>query len=436
MPGIRKFLRERWRTAGEGKKVVAVNVAWRGLATGVNKVARLFIVLYAANRLGSIDFGVYSFVISLATLAFIFSDWGINILLMRDFVRGETHDDRERLLSTSLLLKIAIGLLSTVAIPLILIIGYGGELSLLPLALLFAGTMLIGNIRDISISLFLAVQKAQLEFAVYVVETLTIVASYFLVFRPSPSAFSLFLVYGLGSFASALCAFLLSRKIARFHVRQFSWQLGKKLLHNGLPLSLFGLATYLFFSADQLILKHYHGYEQVGIYSVGTRIVLAVAIVPGLLNSVILPHLSRYSSDMVMVKKIIRFCFLVLTGVASLFSVGIFLFGPWLVKKFFAEEFWSITPLLGPLSLMAIPMFAVSLFDYVLISYNLQKQDFYLTLGAGVLSIILNFLLVPPYGMAGAVIACVVSQFINAALTCGYMVWVLKKRTLAMSVPA
>jgi O-antigen/teichoic acid export membrane protein len=308
-------------------------------------------------------------------------------------------------------------------------------MSLLPLALLFAATMLIGNIRDISISLFLAVQKARLEFVVYVVETIGIVVGYVVIFRAAPTALSLFFVYAFATLVSAVCAFLFGSGIARFRSGRFTWVLGKQILRNGLPLSLFGIATYLFFSADQLIVEYYHGLREVGIYNVGTRIVLAVAVVPGLLNSVVLPHLSRHREDPVKIKKIILYCLGLLVGGASLFSCGIFLLGPWIIQRFFSVEFWPIIPLLGPLSLMTVPLFAVSLFDYVLISYNLQKQDFYLTLAAGVVNVALNFGLVPRYGIAGAVGASVASQFINAFLTCGYMVRVLNRAARPVSAP-
>ena len=412
---------------GDVGRVVVANVVWRGLALATNKVARLLLILVAANTLGTRSFGLYSYIVSLASLAFIFSDWGINILLTRDFQFAAEQEDKEKLVSTSLLLKVFVALISACAIPPILWLY--NETAYIPLALFFALSIAIGNIRDIAINLFIAVQKSKLEFFVYIAETIGLGVSFFTLFRSTPTPTTLAAVYVLGVVVSAFVSFFLSKKIVYFRIQNFSFSLAKKMLKNGLPLSLFGIASYLFFSTDQLILENYHGYEQVGVYNVASKIILAVAVVPGLINTVLFPYIARYRTDRVKINSIIFHVLLVLIGLAGSFILGIFVFGGWTIHTFFKPEFFSVIPALKLFSFITIPMFAVSLFDYVLIAYNLQKQDFYLTIIAGFINVILNFVLVPHYGMIGAVVASVLSQCINALMTGLYMVHAIKKIT-------
>lgn len=427
MPRVIDKLRSAWQTLSEGRRVVFANVVWRMLATGVNKGVRLFVILYAANALGSASFGVYSYVISLGSTAFMFSDWGVNLLLTRDYQHAADDTARRKLASTSLFLKVGLALASTLILPVIAFVS--GARDLVPLTLFFAATIAVGNLRDISISLFLSVQKAQFEFYTYLVETIALAVLCLSLFRSWVTVTGLLSIYFGATFLSAAVALFMSQKIARVSWKMFDGKLALSLLRNGLPLSLFGLTSYLFFSTDQLILKHYHGFAAVGVYNVGSKVILAVAIVPGLFNAVIFPYLSRFRSDRKKMIYIITRWSALLVSLAGGFVAAMYVVGGIIVRHFFKPEFWSIIPLLGPFAFMTMGMFAVSLFDYVLISYNLQKQDFLLTLGAAIFNVVLNLALVPHYGMAGAVAASVISQFINAFATLSYMIFAIKKRT-------
>ena len=108
-------------------------------------------------------------------------------------------------------------------------------------------------------------------------------------------------------------------------------------------------------------------------------------------------------------------------------SLLLFFFLPPFIKAFLDPSFLSVIKALNILILMIIPMFLVSIFDYILIIFNLQWKDFFITLGAGLLNVLLDLILVPKFGGVGAAWASVVSQYVNLLFTIIYTLLIIKR---------
>jgi O-antigen/teichoic acid export membrane protein len=109
MKKIREFL----FTNGSTKQTVVRNSFWRFSAVGFLKSVRFLAVVLAARWLGREVFGSYSYAISLATIVFIFSEWGINVLFTRDAqgIRANVNE----VFSSALVLKTIITAISLLA---------------------------------------------------------------------------------------------------------------------------------------------------------------------------------------------------------------------------------------------------------------------------------------------------------------------------------
>lgn len=187
----------------------------------------------------------------------------------------------------------------------------------------------------------------------------------------------------------------------------------KYALAAALPLGLGALAATFYFRVDTLFLSAARGGRAVAYYSAPYQIVESFWLVSTSWNAVMLPVLARRFSP--------RF---VERSIALLLSIGL---PASLVITFQAHDIVRLV--FGPAYLPAIlPLRLVIwvvpiLFSYVplvtaLFVHNLQRQVLYVLLANLVLALLLDALLIPPYGVLGASLATLI---VEAAGLCGYL---------------
>lgn len=411
---IKTFLFENQGT----RQTVLRNGIWRAFALGFGKLVRLFVILIAARWLGPNEFGIYSYALSIASLVFIFSDWGINLL----FTRDSQHEDPQAVFNTAISAKLIISGLSLVAACFLPFFISG--LSIYAF-LLVAVTLFISNIRELYVSAMIAKQRSELEGYASIIEgAANIILLFALLYGFRTSAG--FAVFNLATVIVAVTtSVFLVRKHLGLRIYKPKSKTVSALLRSGFPLALFGIAGYLFFSADQLFIKHFLGTESVGYYALATRAIYAAMILPSLFVSVLFPVLSRLVTNRQRLSEVFY------KSLGSLFVGGVIVAGLIVVLRQFillaAPQFTLSLPIVSVLSWILVFMFPSVLLDNVLVALNKQKQDFFLTLGASILNVILNIIWIPKYGVLGAAYASILSQALNTIVTFVYAKSVLKK---------
>lgn len=167
-----------------------------------------------------------------------------------------------------------------------------------------------------------------------------------------------------------------------------------------LPLIFHGLSQIVLSQSDRVMLQQSIDNSAVGIYSLIYSMAQILSIIWGALNNTWVPF---YYDDVKAGKideikrrsKNYLFLFTVLT-------VGFMCVSPEVVKVFASEDFWSGIPLLP---ILAVGMFFMFLYSFPVNFQFYNKRTSSIALGttaAAVLNIILNALLIPAYGIAGA----------------------------------
>lgn len=406
--------------------LVAKNFFWRTASTVLNKLVRLLVVVLSGRLLGPELIGQYNYLFSLASLAFIVSDWGVNILLVRDYQQSQEKDS---VVATAFVTKVSVSLVSLAAgLIVFAVAGLKGSFTTGAVLLVL---LVLTNVKELFVNVLLAVQRMDREWVLSVWESAVLLALFFLMFSTNASVEGLAIFYAASALVTAAVAWFLAGRLVPLNLSAFSFPRLRDLLRQGLPLSLFGIAGYIFFSTDQLFLKHFRGYTEVGWYSQASRIVLMFLVVPSLFTSVLLPYVSAKVGDLAAVRKVLREGLGLLLLAAVAVAGALFATAPFLVPTMYGEAFRPTAQVLQLMSLMLLPLFAVQLLDHLLIAYRKQTQDFYLTLAAAILNLLLNFALVPRYGMTGAVVASLTSQVVNVAATYWYLQRVLTRAETA-----
>jgi len=222
---------------------------------------------------------------------------------------------------------------------------------------------------------------------------------------------------------------------------KFNRQILKHALAYSLPLIPAVLSGWVVNYTDRIFIERFFTLREVGIYSLGYQIALAVTIFAGGISRAYWPFFFRIanSEDQKEAKKTLN-----TTNTAYLLAVVLVVF----LIAFFSKEL--VTILIDPKFLEAYKIIPLIAFGYLLseaagiqsLSIHQKRKTkalMYLGLFAAGINILLNFILVPRYGAYGAAYATIISFAVplivqyQYAKRCYFIPWAWK-RILSYSV--
>ena len=194
----------------------------------------------------------------------------------------------------------------------------------------------------------------------------------------------------------------------------------RRLLQQGWPLALSGLATGIYMRVDQLMLHTLAGEADVGIYSAAVRISEAWYFVPGIFVSTLFPAIAKMRGvDEVAFAR--RFstmlALLSLLGVAA--GIGAWLFGDLIIAVVYGTAY---APAAGVLMLHMWTGLFVGwglARNAWLAAYDANRLVLAMTLIGLAVNVALNYVWIPKYGALGAAAATLATQAVFATVVNG-----------------
>lgn len=199
-------------------------------------------------------------------------------------------------------------------------------------------------------------------------------------------------------------------------IKSLEKRVDKSLLFQIIDEGKFLWVSYISFlvytQVDRLMIKYYMGVADVGIYTIGVQLSTILAILLGPVQNSLFPKMMElYRKDY---KEYYKF-YLFSNTLVTQFYLIITLISILVVKLTFgyvyAQEY---NPAIEVYTILAVSIFVkanASLQTGHMTLKNITKKSFYKTLISLVINIILNALLIPKYGIDGAAIATLITQF-------------------------
>lgn len=244
-----------------------------------------------------------------------------------------------------------------------------------------------------------------------IIRVISILAIFLLIKSPADKN----LYYGLTLISNLLIAginILYSSKFVQFQIKKLDLKIHLKYLFLFFSLSII---TNVYVLLDSVILGFLKNTIEVGYYTVALRISkLPISLIASL-TTVVIPLLSRSTGKKeemtAMINKTMQFTLIICIPIA----MGIFCLSSELVSVFAGEHFDSSLTSLRILSFIVVPI-GVALVSYqVLIPMNKEKLIMYTAFAGVIISLILNFTLIPTLNNVGSAIASLSTE-ISVAL--------------------
>jgi O-antigen/teichoic acid export membrane protein len=384
-----------------------------------NKAIDFVFAAFYLRVLGPAAAGSYASAIAAAGLFDIISNFGLNMLLIR-----EVSQDRSRassyLLNTSLL-RIGTGLLGSIPIFLYLwgVNAAGTPLpraEVLAILLIMVGMVFSGMAQGVT-GLFYVYEQAEVPAAMTTVTTLLKVGFGVTV---------LLLGYGFVGLAAVsilvnliTLTLLMGLALRRFDLPgpwRVDWRLQQRMVQMGYPLMLIHLLQTVFISIDVIILRQLSGEEVVGWYNSAYKWFNALQIIPSFFTLALFPIISReITRSLESARRMYRLSLKLMLLLALPIAASTTFMATFLVQVVAGDEFLPHGAVALQLVMWAIPIgWLNSVTNYVLISLGLERMQpraFAIAVGFNVTA---NLIFIPlaPYGYEVAAVTTILSELV------------------------
>ncbi len=381
-----------------------------------------------ARNLGTKDFGIYSFVYALVMLLAVPGQHGLSQLVLRETAKFDTEGRWDLMRGiwrwsniSGLLFSTLIFILVT-SILLLIKNPFDDQKTLtIFIALWLIPLITLGNLRGAALMGLRRVALGQLPDSVVrpaLLITFVIIIWNFPQFKlTSSSAMFLHAIAALIAFSFGAWILWRYRPIKLIEVTNLSYR-SNIWIRSALPLALIAGLQVISTYTDIVMLGFLRSDEEVGIYRVVAQNGLLVAFVMQTIGMIVAPHFARLytKKDSLRLQKIVtsstQIIFLISIPMALIFSI----WGIEILRFLFGEEYTSGHTALTILSIGFLIFNAFGLVGLLLQMTGHEKDTVIGLSCSAILNIILNFFLIPLYGINGAAIATVICVVISQLL--------------------
>jgi O-antigen/teichoic acid export membrane protein len=376
-----------------------------GLGGLVSRILAVLLLPLYTSYLGPTGFGKIETVVALTTVLVIVLRLGISSAFFRFYFDAKDEPQRTLVVRTSFWFTMTMataGLVagSALATPIAHALKLGDDPWLVRAA--FVGLWAQMNYEQLT-SLF-RVEERSVSFVTASVANVLITVG-----------MTVLLVVGLdkgptgavvGNFLGTLTVYLVLLAYRRYQLGlQFSRDLLRQMNRFGLPLVPSALALWAINFIDRIFIAQYKGQAEVGVYSVAVRISSAIVFLM-IAFRLAWPAFAYSIDDDREAKRTYSYVLTYLLFVCSWVSLALGVLAPWLVDVLAPKH--SFHRAADAVALLAFASTAYAGYTVVAIGIGRARQtqfNWVVSGAAALVNVVLNIILIPPYGMIGAAIS-------------------------------
>lgn len=404
-------------------KKVAKNSSWIVFQNIFTMILGVVVTGVIARYFGTEKYGIFNYILSITSLFSGIASIGIYHIATKDLT--QRPEDEGKILGTSFTIRLIAAILLIIAAETtVCIMTHNDSTSmvigiLLSLMMLFSCSEVIDYYATANLKVkYLAVSKC-ISYIIFAVLKILIVVLKLDIRYYTATYLIEGIIYAIFLFISYK---LIHKNIGKTCKWSFDKDYAKKLLSNCWYFALSSIMVTIYMRIDQVMLgKMIEDKSQVGIYSAAVRIAEMWAFVPNSIISSFKPVIMKYkgeNNNKEYVKNLQRL-YDISSLVSILFAIGITIFARLIIMILYGKAFLEASKILYIL-IWGIWFGILGNVHYVwLICENKGKYSLFYSATGSISNIIFNAILIPKYGMYGAAIATLISQFIANIVSFG-----------------
>lgn len=389
-------------------KKLAINSVWLTVDNILRIVAGFFIGVWVARYLGPDDYGRWNYALSYVSIFAVLIGSALNNVVVRELVKSP--ENKNKILGSSFVLKLCGAIFALIfSVSSIYLFSNQSHLVKTMVLIVALGTIF----QSFEVVSYWFESKVESSYAVIARSIAFITSSLFKIF---------FVVKGYPViwFAATSAAEVLICSISYIGVARFGrenillWRYDKKIakqiLVAGTPLILAGIVSVVYSKVDKILVGTYIGPGALGNYSVGTMLTdswsfIATAVAISVYPSIIYTKLNNVDLYETRMKRL--YSLMVVSAVVMCLPISIF--SHQIINLLYGPRFSQAAIVLSIYVWTAVPVFLDVAGQKWLYAENLQKFLPIKSLIGSVVSIFLNLIFIPKYGIVAAALTALVS---------------------------
>lgn len=208
----------------------------------------------------------------------------------------------------------------------------------------------------------------------------------------------------------------------------FNKEFWKYALGFNIPLLAYYLSQVIFNQSDRIMISHMTGTGEAAMYGVAYNLAMILTFVLNAINGSYVPWMyGKIKEGRGAENKQISIVLIILMGLMILCVIW---FAPEIILIMAGEKYRVAIYVVAPVAMSLLLLFYCQLFINVEFYYEEKKMLVYGSVGAAILNIVLNYLLIPVFGFVAAGYTTLASYIVFALSNYYTMRQVLKKRNL------
>jgi len=393
--------------SSEAFKKYFANTSWLFAERVTRLLVTFFVGVYIIRYLGPDEFGLLSYATSFVGLFSAFATLGLESILVRELVKNPER--RDTFLGSVFTLRI-IGAFIAIALISIAVIFSADDLFTIILIFIIAASTLFQTFNVID-SYFQA--RVLAKYSVYMQSSSMIITS-------GLKVLLIIFEYPLVYFAivTTIESIVLSFGYAFVYKLQnlsiFKWRFNKEIaiqfLKDAWPLILSGLAIAIYLKIGQIMIKKMLSNEEVGYYAAAVRLCEAWYFIPMAVTTSLYPAIvnAKKVSEVLYLNRLQKL-YDIMAWISIGIAIPVTIFSELIVKVLLGAEYLPSAPVLTIYIWAGVPTFLGVATSQFLITENLTLFSFYRTLIGMILNVLLNFIMIPKWGIVGSAYATLIS---------------------------
>lgn len=403
---------EKWRPllSHEGFKRYFLNTGWMMSGQLFSLLASFFIGAWIARYLGPENYGLLNYALAFAGLFGFIATLGVDSILNRELVKFPER--RDELLGTAFRLKLIGGFIAFFLAVIGAVVSSASPLLRL-LIILFAASYILQSLNVINLY-FQAEVKSKKNVQALVLATLVSSVLKVIIILLNYGVIWIMVIYALDSLWQGL-GFIRAYSSSGLKIKswKFNKNLARKILHDSWLLMLASAAGALYLKIDQVMLGVILGNREVGLYAAAVKLVEVWYFMPGIICASLFPAIikARQNSLEVYRRRLKSLYVFMIVMAATIAVVMTFLAQP-IISFLFGNSYLEAVSVLRIYIWSNLGLFLGTAVYQYLIAENRIKLIFMVTGAALLTNIVLNLILIPTLGLAGAAWATLISYLV------------------------
>lgn len=371
----------------------------------------LFVGIWVARYLGPERFGLLSYAQSFVFLFTAIATLGLDGIVVRELVKDETQ--RDVLLGAAFVLKLTGAILILPVLAVAVQLTSNDDYTNL-LVIIIASATIFQSFNVIDFYYQSKVLSKYVALANTISLALSSVIKITLILNNAPLvAFAMMTVFDVAVLAIGLIVYYKKSSCLKLFNWRFEWQVAKGLLKDSWPLILSGLVVSVYMKIDQVMIKEMLGAEAVGQYAAAVRLSEAWYFIPMAITNSIFPAIinAKKVSEELYYSRLQRL-YTLMVWLAIAIALPMTFLSDWLVLLLYGMDYAQASNALMIHVWTAVFVFLGVSSGKWYLSENLQVLAFMRTFYGMLTNLVLNFSMIPLYGIKGAAIATFLSYFI------------------------